>query len=103
MVLKETECLQGNDTKLVDSLAFLEEEDLPVIQKSIKVACVQFVAHSDEIREKKRLKRDYKQFILMSNPKLVEEKVEIDKHDELHFFLTNFSFCFKDLYIIKNK
>ena len=36
MVMKETECLQGNDTKLVDSLSFLEEEDLPVIQKNKK-------------------------------------------------------------------
>ena len=50
-VMKETECLQRNDTKLVDSLSFLEEEDLPVIQKSKKATRVQFVERSDEIRD----------------------------------------------------
>jgi hypothetical protein len=47
MVMKETECLQGNDTNLVDSLSFLEEEDLPVIQKNKKATRVQFVERSD--------------------------------------------------------
>ena len=49
MVMKEQECVQGNDTNLVDSLSFIEEEDLPVIQK--KATKVQFVGHPDEIRD----------------------------------------------------
>ena len=43
-------CVQGNDTNLVDSLSFIEEEDLPVIQK--KATKVQFVGHPEEIRDK---------------------------------------------------
>jgi hypothetical protein len=51
MVMEETECLQGNDTNLVDSLSFIEEEDLPDIQKNKKATRVQFVGRSDEIKD----------------------------------------------------
>ena len=45
MVMGETE------EKLVDSLSFIEEEDLPDIQKNKKAMRVQFVGSSDEIKD----------------------------------------------------
>jgi hypothetical protein len=45
MVMGETE------EKLVDSLSFIEEEDLPDIQKNKKATRVQFVGSSDEIKD----------------------------------------------------